>query len=531
MKKKVHIYDTTLRDGMQGIEINFTLPDKIKIAQKLDELGMDYIEGGFPLSNEKEAQFFKEINKIPLKNARIASFGSTRRPGADAKTDPHIKALLDAETPVVTVVGKSWSQHVKYVLKTDDEENLRIITDSVSVIKKEGREVIFDAEHFFDGFKEHPDYSKKILRAARDAGADILCLCDTNGGIITQELMRILKELREDDFTNLGIHLHNDTGMAVANSVLSVDFGIRHIQGTINGWGERCGNANLCSIVPNLALKMDCNVLAEGCLKEMTATARYVSEVANLIPDFRQPYVGKAAFSHKAGQHADVIAKNEKIMEHIDSSLVGNERRILLSELAGKSTIVNKLKKFGDFTKSSPEVDKLIQTLKNLENEGYEFEAAEASFNLVIRKVLGTYKSIFELKNYHIESFKSGEEKTKTITRIFMNIKNREVMGAGTGIGPVETLDKSLRDALLHSNPYLEKLKLIDYRVRVINPTSSTGAKVRVFITTTDGQDIWNTVGVSENIVEASWYAIVDSFEYYYNNFVINDNGKKNGTG
>ncbi len=523
-KDRVIIYDTTLRDGMQGQEVNYTLDDKIKIAVKLDELGIDYIEGGFPLANQKEEMFFKEIKNIKLKNAKIAAFGSTRRPGGKASSDAHINALLEADTPVVTIVGKAWNKHVEHVLKTTEEENLEMIFDSVKFLKSKGKEVVFDAEHFFDGFKDDTDAAIKVLKTANEAGADVLCLCDTNGGMITSELIEIIKRVRENGLEKLGVHLHNDTGMAVASSLMSVDYGVSHIQGTINGWGERCGNANLCSIIPNLALKMNKKVLSGGDLKEITFLARYVAEIANLIPDKRQPYVGTAAFSHKAGQHTDVILKNASLIEHVDSKLVGNERRILLSELSGRSTIASKIKKYGDFDKNSPEVEELTELLKKLENDGYEYEAAEGSFDLVIRKVLKIYRPVFELKNYHIESFKSGCENSKTVTRIFMRYLEREVMGASTGIGPVETLDKAIRDALLPSNPFLAKLKLIDYKVRVLNPTQATSAKVRVFITTTDGDETWDTVGVSEDIVEASWDSLVDSIEYYYNNFIVKDN-------
>ncbi len=519
---RIIIYDTTLRDGMQGQEVNYSLDDKIKIAIRLDELGIDYIEGGFPLSNKKEEQFFKEVKKIKLKNAKIAAFGSTRRPNGKASDDPHILALVESEAPVVTIVGKAWLKHVEYVIKTTEDENLAMIYDSIKFLKSKNKEVVFDAEHFFDGFKEHSDYCIKVLQTANDAGADTLCLCDTNGGMITGELIEIIKKL--SSFKNLGIHMHNDTGMAVASSIMSVEYGVKHIQGTINGWGERCGNANLCTIIPNLALKMNKIVLPGGDLKELTLISKYVSEIANIIPDKRQPYVGTAAFSHKAGQHADVIVKNAKLIEHIDASLVGNKRRILLSELSGRSTIANKLNKYGDFSKDSPVVKELTEKLKSLENKGYEYEAAEASFDLVMRKILNMYQPLFELKNYHIESFKSGDEESKTVTRIFIRLKDREVMGAGTGIGPVETLDKALQDALLVSYPFLNKLKLIDYKVRVLNPTSATSAKVRVFTTNTDGENTWDTVGVSENVIEASWYSLVDSMEYYYNNYVLKGN-------
>jgi len=515
--RRVQIYDTTLRDGMQGLEISFSLEDKILIAKKLDELGVDYIEGGFPLANEKEEAFFKELKNYNFKNAKLVAFGSTRKPGHKASEDPHLMALLDSEAPVVTIVGKSWLAHVDSVIKTDPKENLAMIAESVSYLKERGREVVFDAEHFFDGFKEHPEYSLEVLITAAESGADVLVPCDTNGGSVLSQFTAAFEAIKGAGLSNVGIHLHNDTGLAVAGSLMAVDYGFNHIQGTMNGWGERCGNTNLCTVIPNLALKMDKEVLIPGAVSEITPFAKYVSEVANLIPDKRSPYVGTAAFSHKAGQHADVIEKKASIMEHIESGQVGNTRQIVLSELAGKSTIVHKLKPYGQFDKKSPEVQELIQALKQREQDGYEYEAAEASFDLIIRKTLGLYKPMVDLKNYHIESFKSADESSKTITRLFLNVEERQVMGAGTGVGPVGTLDQALRDALLPSFPFLNKLKLVDYKVRVLNPSDATASKVRVFISTSDGDQTWDTVGVHENIVEASWIALVDSFEYYYN--------------
>nr|MDA3852369.1 citramalate synthase [Spirochaetaceae bacterium] len=435
----------------------------------------------------------------------------------------HLQALLDSDAPVVTIVGKSWLAHVYSVLKTNPEENLAMIHDSVSFLSSRGREVIFDAEHFFDGFKEHPEYSMKVLKTANDAGASTLVPCDTNGGSILKDLEKAYNAIKDLGLSNVGIHLHNDTGMAVAGSLLAVDYGFNHIQGTMNGWGERCGNTNLCTVIPNLALKMNKEVLVPGALEELTPFARYIAEVANLIPDKRLPYVGSAAFSHKAGQHADVIEKDATIMEHIPSEKVGNTRQIVLSELAGKSTIVHKLKPYGTFDKKSPEVHALITELKTREQLGYEYEAAEASFDLIIRKTLGLYKPLFELTNYHMESFKSADESSKTITRLFLNLNGRQVMGAGTGIGPVGTLDHALRDALEPSYPFLKKLKLVDYKVRVLNPSEASESQVRVFVSTYDGNRTWDTVGVHHNIIEASWIALIDSFEYYYNAILQDD--------
>lgn len=518
VSEPVLILDTSLRDGMQGIEINYSLEDKIEIARVLDELGIDYIEGGFPLANDKEAAFFEQCKRIQFKHAKIVAFGSTRRPFGKARNDAHIRALVEAETPTVVVVGKTWKAHVDHVLNTSPEENLAMIHDSISYLKTEGREVLFDLEHFFDGYKDDQDYAISVLKTASDAGADVLCLCDTNGGTLPSEVSEIYTSLASQGLASLGGHFHNDCGTAVANSLAAVDAGAVHIQGTINGWGERCGNANLCVIMPNLSLKMARKISAASRLETLTTISRFVAEKANIIPDKRQPYVGVAAFSHKAGQHADVILKAPELMEHVDGALVGNSRQIILSELAGKSTIVEKLRKYGSFDKNDARVSELIRVLKEKENQGYEYEAAEGSFDLILRKTLNLYRPLVLLKNYHLESYKTGDAQSKTVGRMFLEDQQREVMGAAVGIGPVQTLDRALRDGLEPHYPFLDQLRLIDYRVRVLNPESASGAKVRVFITSSNGIEDWTTVGVNENIIEASWEALVDSFEYYYNN-------------
>lgn len=516
---KVDLYDTTLRDGMQGIEVSFTLEDKIQIAKALDEIGMDYIEGGFPYSNEKEAAFFESIKKENLEHAKVVAFGSTRAPGGKAENDPALNALLKTGMPAVTIVGKSWKAHVEQVIGTDVNENLEMVVDSVIHCKKHTDEVFLDLEHFFDGYKDDPDFVLQIMLEATKAGADCLVLCDTNGGTLPSEIIKIISGLPQDKLAPIGVHYHNDCGTAVANSILSLDYGAVHIQGTINGWGERCGNANLCSIVPNITFKTDYITNMDSNLSDLTSLSRFIAEKANIIPDKRAPYVGEAAFSHKAGQHADVISKAPELMEHLSGAVVGNERRILVSELAGKSTIVRKIAKFGDFNKKSPEVLSIIEELKKKENEGYEYEAAEASFELLVRKQLGIYKPIAELNNYHLESFKTGGFESKTTGRIFLDADGKRVMGAGSGIGPVGTLDTALRDALKPFHPFIDKISLVDYKVRVLNPEKASAAKVRVFITSSDHEHSWDTVGVSENIVEASWEALLDSFEYYYNRF------------
>ena len=521
---KVFLFDTTLRDGMQGTGINYTLKDKMEIARRLDETGLDYIEGGFPLANDKEAEFFRVLRREPLSRARLAAFGSTRKPGNKAQSDAHIQALLAAETPVVVIVGKAWQLHVETVLATTAQENLAMIDDSIRTLKKEGREVIFDLEHFFDGWKVHPEYSRSILKTAHDAGADWLVPCDTNGGTLVSEVDSVYKALAGTGW-HLGAHFHNDLGVGVANSLCAVENGARQVQGTINGWGERCGNANLCSIAPSLSLKMSFSVGLD--LGRLTELSRYVSEKANMIPDRRQPFVGEAAFSHKAGQHADVIQKAQDLqvpgftrggmMEHMDPSLVGNTRRILLSELAGKSTVAMKLGKFGTYDKNSKEVSELTRLLKEKESAGYEYEAAEASFELLVLKVLGRYERLFELDNYHLESYKTWDRDSQTVGRIFLTAQGKRSMGASVGVGPVGVLDKALRNALEASFPFVNSLTLTDFSVRVLNADQeASDSRVRVFISWTDGITTWDTVGVHENIIEASWQALVDSFEYYW---------------
>ena len=522
-KSEIAVFDTTLRDGTQGTGINFTLKDKLEIAELLDNFGIDYIEGGFPLASERETAFFKEIRSLNLKHAKICAFGSTRKPGGAAAQDAHINALLQAETPSVVIVGKAWDAHVTHVLGTSLEENLEMISDSLSYMKKEGREIIFDLEHFFDGYKTNPEYATKIMKAATEAGADCLVLCDTNGGTLPQEASKIISDLGKLSLAPIGVHFHNDTGTAIAASLLSVDAGAVHIQGTINGWGERAGNANLCGIIPNLALKMKKQLSCSDNLNELTKLSRFCAEKANIIPDRNQPYVGEAAFSHKAGQHADVILKAPELMEHIDSALVGNSRKVLLSELAGKSTIVRKLAKYGDFDKKSEIVNDLISRLKQKEMEGYEYEAAEASFDVIMRRALDKFTPLFDLQNYHLETYKTMDSKSKTVGRLFLKAKGVEHMGAAVGEGPVDTLNASIRDALIPSFPFLKNLHLTDYRVRVLNPEDATAAKVRVFITYSDNDHTWDTVGVSENIIEASWEALIDAINYYYNNFILED--------
>lgn len=516
--KRIEIYDTSLRDGMQGMHISYTLEDKLQIAKEIDKFKIDYIEGGFPLSNDKESEFFKQVKKLNLKHSKIVSFGSTRRPESNINTDLNIQALLEAETEVVTLVAKSSLAHVKYVLKTTPKENLKMTFESIKFLKDRDLKVILDLEHFFDGYKINTEYAIQILQTGTDAGADVLVLCDTNGGTLTHEVRTIIQSLPQPKLAPLGLHFHDDCGIGVANSLEGIANGGIQIQGTINGWGERAGNANLATIIPHLILK-DSRFTAncKSTIHTLTSLSRFMAEKSNIIPYNRQPFVGHAAFSHKAGQHADVIIKNASLMEHLTPEEVGNERHIILSELAGKSTIVSKLSKYGNFTKKDRIVGKLINTLKKKETQGYEYETAEASFELEMRKELNLYSPLFELKNYHLELFKNSKDHTNTTCRIFLYLNNQEVMGAAVGNGPVDTLDKAVRNAIEEIYPAILKVKLTDYKVRVLNPERGTSAKVRVLITSSTQDKDWSTIGVHENVVEASWEAMIDSYEYYSN--------------
>jgi 2-isopropylmalate synthase len=526
MKPFIQLYDTTLRDGSQAEDVNFSVEDKIRVARKLDQFGVHYIEGGWPGSNPRDVEFFKEMRRVKLKKAKLAAFGSTRRAKLKVAADPSIRSLVSSGAPVATIFGKTWDLHVLKALRITLAENLEMIEDSVFYLKKHMDEVVYDAEHFFDGYKANPDYALETILAAEAAGADCLVLCDTNGGTLPSEVARIVEDLSAEKLGPIGVHFHDDTGNAVANCLVALERGASHVQGTINGWGERTGNLNLCTLIPTLCLKLGTDAGVCANLTQLTALSRFVAEKANIIPDKRWPYVGEAAFSHKAGQHADVISKAPELMEHIDGSKVGNERRVLLSELAGKSTIIKKLARYGDFEKSSDIVTRLLDELKDREEKGYEYEAAEASFDLLIRRALGQYTPLLELSNYHLENYKSGDTPAKTVGRLFVRVNGDVLMGAAVGDGPVDTLNGAIRDALLPLHPFLQRLKLTDYRVRVLNPERATAARVRVFITTSDGEESWDTVGVDENIIEASWQALIDGLEYYYNN-VVPDAEKK----
>jgi 2-isopropylmalate synthase len=512
--ENIVIYDTTLRDGMQAEGISFSLEDKLAIARCLGELGVHYIEGGYAASNPKEMKFFQQAAQIDLKDSKMAAFGSTRKAWANVTKDASLNAILACKTPVATIVGKTWDFHVTTVLGCSLDENLDICSDSVSYLKKNALEVIFDAEHFFDAYKHDQQYAIKVLRAATDADADVLVLCDTNGGSLPAEIYDITKTVCESfpDIT-VGIHAHNDSDCATANTLAAVRAGARHVQGTLNGLGERCGNANLLTVIPNLAIKMGLKSLAPEKLNTLTEVSRYIFELANLTPVMNMPYVGESAFAHKAGLHVNALRKNKKTYEHIDPKIVGNERRFLISELSGKSNVLAELEK-ANIAEDQKLATKILKHVQKLEDEGYQFEAANASFDLLIKKIMGNYKSAFELIKYYVTTEKraSGELVTDATVKLKVGDEIEHVVGEGDG--PVNALDAALRKALEPFYPAIRDVHLFDYKVRVVNAREGTAARVRVIIESRDKTDVWGTVGVSENIIEASWQALVDSVEY-----------------
>ncbi len=513
--QKVDIYDTTLRDGSQREGVSFSVSDKIKIAEKLDEFGVGYIEGGWPGSNPKDIEFFRRAAKMKFNNARICAFSSTRRPGVSMEEDLNIRALVEAGTHTVTIFGKSWDFHVSDALKTNLDENLAMIKDTIAYLKSLGREVFFDAEHFFDGYKANPEYALNTLEAAAEGGADIVVLCDTNGGLMPWEIPAILGAVKDRVKIPLGIHVHDDAGMATANSLLAVREGITQIHGTINGYGERCGNANLCTIIPNLQLKMGLEVVTPEQLSGLTKLSRIIAELANIAPADQQPYVGFNAFAHKGGMHVDAVSKKPETYEHADPDRVGNQRRILVSELAGRTSISlktnqNELK----LDKDRPETASVLQRLKEMEHYGYQFEGAEGSFELLVLKMMKAYTPLFKLEGFRMIIEKREEGQLYSEATIKVRVGDEQVHVAAEGNGPVNALDNALRKALEGFYPALKKIKLIDFKVRVIDGVDGTGAQVRVLIQSSDDQKSWGTVGVSPNVIEASWIALVDSLEY-----------------
>jgi 2-isopropylmalate synthase len=512
----IEIYDTTLRDGSQAEDVSFSVEDKVRIALRLDELGMHYIEGGWPGANPKDIEFFQVIKSTPLQLAKIVAFGATRKAKNSAESDPTLKALLSAETEIVTIFGKSWTLHVREALETTLEKNVELIGDSVAYLKGNGRRVFYDAEHFFDGYKTDPVYAVSTVLKAAEAGAERIILCDTNGGTMPWEVQEIFSKVRDACSVPLGIHAHNDSEMGVANSLVAVRSGAIQVQGTINGIGERCGNANLCSIMANLELKMGREALESGRLAHLRTISHFVAEMANLTPDKRQPYVGDTAFAHKGGVHIHAVQKNPLTYEHVRPEVVGNQRRVLISDSSGRSAVFGKMEMLGmNLPQDNPKVQELLASLKTLEYEGYQFEGAEGSFELLVRKAMGTHTPSFELLGCRIivEKRKTNEDPISEAT-IMVKVGDVVEHTAAVGHGPVNALDNALRKALEGFYPQLKDVKLLDYKVRVLTGRRGTGSRVRVLIESGDLKEKWGTVGVSENIIEASWQALADSIEF-----------------
>lgn len=515
MEEQVKLYDTTLRDGTQGEGISLSVEDKLKIAKKLDQLGIHYIEGGWPGSNPKDMNFFERAKELQLEQAVITAFGSTRRPNIETERDPNLQRILDSGVKAAAIFGKTWDFHVTEALQTTLEENIAMIYDSVRYLKENGLEVIFDAEHFFDGYKHHRDYALEAIKAAEKAGADCLALCDTNGGTLPAEIAEIVKHVTEEVSITVGIHCHNDCELAVANSLEAVKAGARHIQGTFNGYGERSGNANLVSIIPNLQLKMNVPVVSDEQLQQLTNASKYIHELANQTPPNNQPFTGKSAFAHKGGMHVSAVLKHPETYEHIQPEKIGNERRVLVSELSGQSNLLFKAKELGiSLDKNDPVVKELIQKVKEMEHRGYQYEAAEASFELLLREGIGESYKYFTLDHFNILTQKDGDFTTEVLVKL--NVQGDSVVTAAEGNGPVNALDHALRKAIGEYYPLVNEMYLSDYKVRVLDGGDGTASTVRVLIESTNGKTTWSTIGVSTNVIEASWYALEDSIRYYF---------------
>jgi 2-isopropylmalate synthase len=512
---RISIYDSTLRDGAQAQGISYSVEDKLKIVERLDALGVSHIEAGNPGSNPKDLEFFARVAGLKLANARIIAFGSTRKVGIRVETDGNVQSLLKAGTASIAIFGKSWDYQVLEILRTTLDENLLMIGDTIRYLKQHGKEVVFDAEHFFDGYKDNPAYAMATLAAAADAGADCLCLCDTNGGTFPDEIYDITLAVAGRFSVAIGIHCHNDSEMAVANSVRAVQAGATQVQGTINGLGERCGNANLCSIIPNLQLKLGHECIPAAAMEQLTTVARSISEIANMPHNEKAPYVGNDAFAHKGGMHVDAVVKNPISYEHINPELVGNSRRVLMSEVAGRSTLLARINAVdASLGKDSPETRRIVDRLKELEHEGYQFEAAESSFELVVRKMLGRYTPFFELREFKVIVDEPSVNGMNSSAMIKIRVGDQEEITAAEGDGPVNALDQAIRKALERFYPAIADIRLIDYKVRVLDSDKATAAKVRVLIESTDHREHWTTIGVSTDIINASWGALVDSIEY-----------------
>ncbi|HEX3203972.1 MAG TPA: citramalate synthase [Nitrospiraceae bacterium] len=512
----LEIYDTTLRDGAQAEDVTFSADDKVRVAQKLDELGVQYIEGGWPGANPRDIEFFRMIKTIPLQYATVIAFGSTRKADNPVQKDPNLDALLAADTSTITLFGKTWTFHVTEALGVTLEQNLDMIGESIAYLRAKNRRVFYDAEHFFDGYKADPEYALKTIQRAVREGAERVILCDTNGGTMPWDIREICAVVRRECAVPLGIHAHNDTEMAVANSLVAIDAGIVQVQGTINGIGERCGNANLCSILPNLQLKMNRHVLGDRRLARLREVSNFVTEIANLMPNKHQPYVGDSAFAHKGGIHIHAVQKNAATYEHVIPEVVGNRQRMLISDYTGRSGLLAKVEEYGiELSKHNPKLKELLETLKELENEGYQFEGAEGSLELLMRKAVGRHKPSFELLGFRvIVEKRNAREAPISEATVMVRVGESIEHTAAVGVGPVNALDHALRKALEKFYPQLREVALLDYKVRVLAANRGTGSKVRVLLESGDHKEKWGTVGVSENIMEASWQALADSIEY-----------------
>jgi 2-isopropylmalate synthase len=507
---RIHTFDTTLRDGTQGEAVSFSVDDKLVIAQKLDELGIDYIEGGWPGSNPKDREFFGRARDLKLQHAKLTAFGSTRFAKNRVDQDPNVRALLDAGTPVISIFGKSWDLHVKRALGISEEENLQLISETVKHLKDQGREVVYDAEHFFDGYNASPEYALRTLEAAKSAGADVLCLCDTNGGNLTHRIEEVVAEVRKRFEGTLGIHTHNDSDVAVANTIAAVEAGCTHVQGCMNGYGERCGNANLTSIIANLELKLGHTTIGRENLANLTTVARYIAELANLRMRNDQPYVGHSAFAHKGGVHVSAVLKDASTYEHVPPEAVGNRQRVLLSDLSGRGNVLYKLKQHGLEARLDGEARRnLLEQVKQLEYQGYELEAAEGTFELLVREALHPGVNLFEVINYDVTTRMVGGTSATVTLRIQDNVHT----AAATGHGPMNALDLCLRKCLSTVYPGIANVRLTDYKVRVLDSKKGTAAKVRVLVEWSDHRRSWATVGVSDNVIEASWRALLDAIK------------------
>jgi len=522
----VLLYDTTLRDGTQGENINFSVEDKLKIARKLDDFGIHYIEGGWPGSNPKDRSFFEKARSLNFCHSKLTAFGSTCRPHTAPDSDPNVQALLESDTPVVAIFGKSWGLHVRQVMNNTGKENLAMIRETVAYLKSHDREVIYDAEHFFDGYRDDPDYALLTLKAACEAGADCIVLCDTNGGTLPFDVETIIGEVRQSlenrpqdagplEPPRIGIHTHNDSGLAVANAITAVRSGATMVQGTINGYGERCGNADLNSIIPILHLKMKRSCVDQENLAKLKSLSRFVSETANLVPINTRPFVGKSAFAHKGGIHVSAIMKTPRAYEHIDPDLVGNRRRVLVSDLSGKSNVEYKARELGlDLGGNGHDSRQIVSRIKDLEEQGYQFDVADGSFRILVQKFTDQFRPYFELESFRVTIEKDRDLPCTAHATIKISVDGKPEITAAEGKGPVSALDNALRKALDRFYPDLEAMRLVDFKVRVIDGREGTAAKVRVFIESRDHDGLWSTLGVSEDIIEASWQALADSFQY-----------------